>query len=373
VVEELGFQGVVITSQGMNLSPSVRSMGDAVGWHAYWQHPQFPNQAWDDRDWNVTDGSLTGTPPGILAAAALGRDPNKPLLVTEYQHAFPNRQSGEAPLCGAAMAAWQDFAALCLFDLGRIGADHATSWFATGAHPAKLANLIIAAALLRRGDLAPAPSQRITTLGRDSEPRRLALSAQAWKICDAGDLGVPGSDAVLHRLGLALGEGDIPAPPATAADNPALVWKPGLMTVITPRTVVAVGLRDGERVVLGKTAVTMAKTRCDWSTVAITTLTGDSLWSPGRHLIVATGETANRDQGWDPTPPGHGTGLGRGPILTEALRLRIEIPVPAERITLRPLDGAGLPGKPLAVTGSGSRTAVRITSGALWWEVTISP
>ena len=120
----------------------------------------------------------------VLALAGLSRQriKDKPFTVTEYQHPSPNYYGAEGPLLLAAYGGLQDWDGLWLFDYGHGNPGGATmgyvrSYFEIGQHPTKMANLLLAANLFRRGDTLPAAQEITMALTPDKELGLLLINA----------------------------------------------------------------------------------------------------------------------------------------------------------------------------------------------------
>lgn len=79
---------------------------DFVAMHAYWDHPRFPNKFWDKNDFRINDNSmLLDSHLGIIGKFHEAcRIKEKPCVVTEWNHCYPNRFSYETPVMLAADA-----------------------------------------------------------------------------------------------------------------------------------------------------------------------------------------------------------------------------------------------------------------------------
>lgn len=82
---------------------------DYIDDHSYWDHPQFPGEAWDLNNWRIDNQpqvmdeemrAITNAVSGLALA-------NKPFTISEYNHGFPNRYRSEMPHLLAAYSAYQ--------------------------------------------------------------------------------------------------------------------------------------------------------------------------------------------------------------------------------------------------------------------------
>ena len=140
-----------------------------------------------------------------MGGIANQRVKGRPHNVTEYQHPSPNTYGSEGPLLAAAYGALQDWDSLWMFDYLTGTSEYVTGFFDHGGHPGKMANNLLAAALFRRGDVAPALNEYTMAL---TPERGVAIAAEqgaAWSVGDGAHLGVPGSLALVSRLSLKIG------------------------------------------------------------------------------------------------------------------------------------------------------------------------
>lgn len=91
---------------------AVRRPHDVVDNHAYWDHPRFPVKEWS-LPYGFHGRALMGVKQGWrenpAAFMATSRHFGKPMMVTEYDHTFPNPGRSDAGLVAGAMAAFQDW------------------------------------------------------------------------------------------------------------------------------------------------------------------------------------------------------------------------------------------------------------------------
>ncbi|MDW8310220.1 MAG: carbohydrate binding domain-containing protein, partial [Verrucomicrobiales bacterium] len=255
-----GYSGIIFGTVMMNSPATVQSRLDVIDGHAYWQHPQFPGTPWDPVNWYVPNVSMVNTlgEDNALADLARQRIRGKPFTVTEYNHPQPMYYGAEAPLLLAAYAAFQDWDGVWLFDYGH-GQDATATmgcvrgFFDTAQHAGKMANLLLAANLFRRGDVRPATHEITLALTPDQEID-LLLNTWAWGVFSSRQLGVSGRLAFTNRLSVSIGTHAVgltnpPAPPAgnvVTSDTGELQWNlsrsgRGVVTINTPRTKALVG------------------------------------------------------------------------------------------------------------------------------------
>ncbi|MDX2186917.1 MAG: carbohydrate binding domain-containing protein [Opitutaceae bacterium] len=391
VKQTLGYKGIMWATIISNSPPNAQAGMDAIDSHSYWQHPVFPpGQDWSPEEWTVNNASMVNNPAGsTLAGVARQRVKGMPHNLTEYQHASPNTYGSEGPLLSAAYAALQDWDSLWMFAYTTTTAEFVTGFFDHGGHAGKMANNLLAAALFRRGDVAPA--QKVDTLAftPETEVEAARTKGAAWSVADGSHLGIPATLFAVNRIALAIGEaaqGPVSPPAAPSgnvltSDTGELVWdlstsNKGIVKVNTPRTKAVIGHVNGRTFTLGDVTIKPGDTRQDWCTIGLTML-GDGTFgdsSSGRALLVATGDQENTGQIWKSTSrTSVGTKWGSAPTLVEVIPATITLPYSAGQVKVWALDGTGARGNAVTVRDSGGKAEFDIgSSGAtLWYELVI--
>ena len=74
-----------------------QSQADYVDFHMYWDHPSYPN-GWSNIDFTLKNKSILLNPAGsTINNMQLHKVKNKPLVLSEYNHAYPYIFQSEAP------------------------------------------------------------------------------------------------------------------------------------------------------------------------------------------------------------------------------------------------------------------------------------
>ncbi len=372
-------------------TPTMMAEMDAVDTHAYWQHPRFPGRPWDPGNWHVINRSMVADPPGTIGRLALRRVAGKPHLVTEYNHSSPNDYSAEAPLLLAAYGALQDWDGLFLFSYSHRTDDWDAgtfrNFFDIDRPPAKMANLLPAAAMFLRGDVSPARQLVARDLSAERERELLRTQGRPWELVHLGQLGVPDHTPLIHRTAIRVGpceaQSDAEAPnplpgPIYKADTGQVIWTAvkgrEVVTVNSPRTRGLLGFTDGGEFSLSGVKIEPARSRLGWSTILLTVGEGEGFKAPARILLVATGEVTNTAMGWkDAAKTTVGRDWGRAPTLVEPVAAAITLPAAADDVTVRALDERGQPGEAVKVEDAGGAARFHIgrPHKTLWYEIVI--
>lgn len=389
-----GYNGLIFGTIMANSPATVQSRLAVVDGHAYWQHPQFPGTPWDAVNWYVPNVSLVNTlgDDNTLAGLARQRIRGRPFTVTEYNHPQPMYCGAEGPLLLAAYAGLQDWDGLWLFDYGP-GQDgtatmgYARSFFDTAQHSGKMANLLLAANLFRRGDVQPARSELTLALTPEQEVDLLAKT-WPWNIFSSSQLGLSGKYAFLRRLSTAVGEGAVgltnvpPAPSVNVlpSDTGELLWDlgtagRGVVTVNTPRTKAVVGHATNRVFNLGPVQLAPGTNLLGWGTYGLTLKTGEVFTNDCTALAIASGWWENTGQVWqDATKKSVGNQWGGPPMLVEVMPFTLTLPVPASAVSAWSLGPTGQRLAALPVTGTATNATLTVTTNAatLWHEIRVA-
>lgn len=389
-----GYAGLIFGSIMANSPATVQSRLDVVDGHAYWQHPQFPGAPWDPVNWFVPNVSMVNTlgDDNTLAGLARQRIQGKPFTVTEYNHPQPNYYGSEAPLLLAAYGSLQDWDGIWMFDYGH-GQDgtatmgYARSFFDTAQHSGKMANLLIAASLFRRGDVRPAAQEITMALTPDKEIDLLA-NTWAWGIFSSSQLGVSGKLAFTNRLSTSVGTNAIgltnppPAPSGNVltSDTGELKWdlataNRGVVTINTARTKAVLGYATNRIWNLGELTFTPGTNRLGWCSLGATLTRGTSFTNDCTALVVASGWWENTGQVWkNANQDSVGGNWGGPPILVEVVPFTLALPIGTNRISAWVLDERGQRKATLPVTGTVTNTIISVSTNtaSIWYEIEVA-
>jgi hypothetical protein len=391
----LGYSGLVTGTAIMNTPPGTHKQFDFADAHAYWQHPVFPAAEWDAVNWTVENQSMVNTFNNTLTGMAKQRIQGLPFTISEYQHASPNSFGSEGPLLVAAYGALQDWDGIMMFaydaaENDNWGAGYISDFFTINAHPTKMANMLIAANLFRRGDVAAAQSLLLMNFDPATELDILASKGSAWNVANGSHLNVPNDVPLTQRMALDVSanpQGQQSPPAASTAkkltaDTGELVWDlsvadRGLVTVNTAKTKSVVGYINNRAQQLGNVGIKVAATARNWATVSLTAMRGSFTESDSAAsiLVVATGDAENTNMQWkSPAKNSVGAQWGKAPTLVEVIPVTIDLPYASARTKAWILDETGQRKGELPVADNGGKAQLTLngTTGSLWYEIEVS-
>jgi len=260
------------------------------------------------------------------------------------------------------------------------------NFFDIHQHPTMMATLIPAAALFLRGDVMPARDTVEVALNKEQEIDALRHT-YAWKLVDAGDLGVSRETPLVHRVAIAA-EGRAPSAQALkpeaatgdrfVSDTSELCWdvsekERGAVTVNAVRSKAVIGFGGGKRFELGGVVIEPGPTRqAGWSAITVTAMEGEFGKRPCRMLVTATGEAENTHMGWkNPEHSSVGKDWGEAPTVVEGIPAKITLPFKAKSVAVWALDERGQRCTKLEVmadAGGHAVVAIGPAQRTIWYE-----
>ena len=405
IKNEIGYRGLVTCSQasyGGWAGIARESRTDWIDMHAYWQHPNFPGQAWDASNWNIPNTPMTGDAnTGTLLGLASHRVAGKPFTVSEYNHAAPNDYASETVPLIFSYAAAQDWDGVFLFDYNgdrnSWNSDKIRGYFDVDSDPNKMAFLPAMARAFLRGDIAPFAATTTLIVPRDHllELNAQARSSSIYNEDIAGEWrarGLTRADLTGSRVQLRLGldatgaatsaatgaEPKLERSGARGADQ-AWNWnfrgERGVVSVDAPATKVLVG-KIGDNFLVGPTqlgawGVADVKSSNQWAALTLTALDALPIQQSKSLLLTAMNRAENKGMAWNAERTSVGNNWGTGPAQIEGIGARIEINISAKRARVFQLSATGARGK---VQNSQLKNGVLSFQIApqddtVWWEI----
>ncbi|MBO7725769.1 MAG: hypothetical protein J6S40_04820, partial [Thermoguttaceae bacterium] len=387
--------------------------------HAYWHHPAFPHVPWDGKDWYIVNAAMTnsrtgGEPTRMSRNRLLGRA----LVVSEYDHAYPNLYGAEGNLMIAAVGAYQGWTGINQFAWSHgqnFEPDAQTFFFDMCGNQAKMVHLPACYAILQRGDVKSGPGKyiHVQDLSRADELRLISEYKTEWTpiqnrlsadptlsmVCWTGmrptDDGLktelPADSVNITSWDQLPEEFGCPEDGEIRNEFGELRWnwkepEGGFFTVDTQGVKVFTGFVRGRSFEFEGLTLTPGATRMDWTTVSLTaanlSAAGEKgTLAPGRYLLAATGLVRNTDavfkvyeEGKLTAASDYGGSGGESPVLCEGIPLTLELNgLSPERVSVYPLDEAG--DRREAVSAESSGTGCRVSLGpqykTLWYELVV--
>ena len=341
---------VPIVGTNWNVGPAdlaVQNRLDYIDNHAYWDHPSFPHQPWDSRDWLINNTPMVKTTDGgtiapLMAAVAAK---NKPYTISEYNHAFPNRYQTEAMLFIAAYASFHDVDGLMLFDYNGSSEDweidKVNGYFNINRNTAMMALAPSCAFAYRQGMIAKAA--RLLTLAY--APSDYLLLPKYDNSSWFGPSSFPRLLALQHAVRTETYASATPMdfsklPPAPTnpyvSDTQEIVWDTnGLLAVHAPQFIGVTGfLQNFAEQTVGSLKLQKAS---DFGTMTWIALTADVLPKSKLSLLTLSSKLQNSGMVWDGLRTVHER-WGQAPTLMYPLTVTAQLHIQADSLRLYPLD-----------------------------------
>jgi hypothetical protein len=347
--------------------------------HFYIDHYNFPNRAWDGRDWRQRNTTSSATGFATFLNMAATRELGRPFTLSEFNQPYPNIYAAEIDPTLAAFAAFQDWDALMHFawEHGREWDRDGPGGFNLNGDWSKWANVGQSAWIFRTGAVAPAKELVVIPLPPearlDSAEQKMNGNATRYLKASAGyDANV----AFVHRVGVATrASGALPdaAKSVSApyrADTGEMMFDPArrLLRIEAPQVAGIFGLAGDAAVTAGPVTieahgfVAFLTTALDGKPLArsehlLLSLPGYTL-KAGQKVVNYPGTT----DWWtlssnDDRPSGPYSG---GPVRMQ----RMDVTMKFRAMTVYPLDGAGKRMAPLA-----KGVSVRLNAETPWYEL----
>ena len=391
--KDLGFKGLITCSQasyGGWAGVARESRTDWIDMHAYWQHPNFPGQAWDAANWNIPNTPMTDSADaGTLLDLAAHRVVGKPFTVSEYNHAAPSDYASETVPLILGYAAAQDWDGVYLFDYNGNRDTWKTNaienFFSVHSDPNKLAMLPGMARAFLSGDIAPFQATTTLTVPRDELLKFNAQkrSAGVYDGMVAGDWrkwGLTRDDLLNSRVQLQLAAtGGEPKIVRSGARGGQWKWNfrgdRGVVTIDAPTAKSFVG-RVGDAFVVGPLqagtlGVAAIESPNDWAALSLIALDKLPVNQSKSLLLTAMNRAENTGMGWNADRTSVGDKWGEGPTQITVPRATISLQTRAKTARVFRLTPTGERG---AIANSSLKDGVLSfeigpDDKTVWWQI----
>lgn len=297
---------------------------DFAGGHTQWQHPIFlKNQPWTQppirlvntpmvlgeaanipykADWIETRNTLFRLAYGMTIA-------DKPFVISEYNHAFPNEYQSEFPLILSAYSSLQRWDGAVIHEyaarLQDLESQRLHNVFFIHNNPIVLTQMPVASLLFREGYIRPA-RERVEIPYTEQQAFQAFLECGADIYCVLEQRGIKPEMALVHGIdnrfpaaGLErAAEERLPGvrPPPYVSDTGELTWdmKRGLVLIDTDTVQAAVGFVGGQVIRLRYLTL---RTQTDFAAISLIALDGRPIPQSEKLLLTATSWVKNRNMG----------------------------------------------------------------------------
>jgi hypothetical protein len=382
--------------------------------HFYVDHYNFPNVAWDNRDWRIRDASNVGSGAVPFQNMAASRQAGRPFTVSEFNQNWPNTYGAEMDPALAAFARFQDWDAIMHFAYshGRLWDAGAPSGFDMNGDWTKFPGFGQSAWLFRSGAIAQGSNPIDLPV---SQHQRLRAGREKRNGNIPGFLtSVAGYDPFtpfVHPVRLVKdGEGDFP-PEAKGhqspykSDNSQLTFDRvnRRFLIHSPMAAGIYGFLGTNKVTAGAIDVELAESSRGFAALTLTPLDGLPIEESRRLLLSNPGAVFGTQPGTYPPrpqrmvnyqgqsdwwtvepdlsnrPSGQRSAAAR-PTWMEQVEMFFTLRTRAASLTVYPLDGSGnrlgvLTGENIVPVESGFRIHLQAEGQppSPWYEISTEP
>lgn len=374
--------GAKLMVAGTNFPPpSLATLQDQLGTdlvisNDYWDHPQIwkIGNDWDRVDWSPLDNrsQLRNPAANLIATKSWFAVAGKPLLITEWNHCFPNEFELEGVPLMAAYGALQGWSGMLQFDFDNIGlgADRIAR-YKVSRSPATLAQWVAGAPLFLRGDVSEATDSVIESVDSTKVfglPSYSSILQERWalpyaaKVRKRFDGPAAGNPDRWDRKGLR-DSGRITTPNRELD----LDSRQGTLAIRSGRTQGVVGALGGKEWIFPRLVFRLDN---PVASVLAVSADGKDLVASRRFYLVTSGPSRMKGQRFTTSRTGIKE-LGESPVQSQVLQGTIRIlGKDAAKATVRPLDGNGTAGTAIKLSATPDGASFDpSTSPALVYEI----
>ena len=350
--------------------------------HFYIDHYNFPNTAWDGRDWRIRDSSSVGAGLETFLNIAASRPAGQPYTVSEFNQPWPNTHAAEIDPTLAIFGAFQDWDSIMHFAYshGRNWDDGVPNGFNINGDWTKFPGFGQAAWLFRSGAVAAGGDTLDIPL---PAPMRFRAAREKWNNRIAAFLaastGYDPATALMRPVRLAVNVDEPFAPaavewPARASTGEFTYDREAKLFLLhAPQAAGVFGFTGASKVAAGAIDLELAPSARGFAALLLTALDGRPITESERLLVSLPGLTLRtqpesspeRPQAlvnypntsdWrtlEPEPaflgrPSGNMNGGSRPVWVERIECHLTLRSNAARLVVYPLDGAGKRPEPLS-------------------------
>jgi len=391
--EELHVKSPISGTQLYYGSKHVQAELDYCDDHAYWNHPSWPERAWDPTDWYIHNRSLVNwADTEIFTQLGTRRIAGKPHTISEYNHPMPNQYAAEGLPMLCAFSQFQGWNGIYQYTYSHQPhgePDKFTGYFDMIQQVGQLVHAPACANIMLRGDVSPA---KLTICGSMSPEAEIAAllkvrSPWPWQM-GFESVGLDSRLALIHATALdVLGERGLTSPALMptlkddqkvfVSDTGELTWNmehkgKGYFVLNTLKTKVFTGfVKDGFIDLGDGIGLAIGETRLGWATVTLTEL------APKHRLLAASGYMENTGMKFvkygleNDDRYTVNNNWGTGPVLCEGIKMTLVIPLTTGVSHVYALDVSGNRTEELGMNVSGANTIIGFGPyyKTLWYEI----
>lgn len=325
----------------------VQNVMDYIDNHAYWDHPQFPNQPWSPTDWKINNTPMLTSSSGTIENLFSGlMVKNKPYTVSEYNHAFPNQYQSELLTVITSYLSFNDADGLMLFPYSGTwdwSTDLVNSFFDIHRNTSLMGSYPLYSYVFRNRLLQPA-KKALTINYSKNDVLQMAYSAENWWSAHVPydkNLAYSQRIEILFDNDLDFNKQELPKATSSpfSLNEDELYWnKQGIFKINTPRFSSICGYLNnfaGEQ-----TDMLTLVMSSDFGSVNWLSLSDSSLDKSTLSLLSIGTKMMNTNMQWDGTTTVHNN-WGTPPSLVYPLELKLRLKTTYPALVCYPLNQLG--------------------------------
>jgi Carbohydrate binding domain/Secretion system C-terminal sorting domain len=321
--------------------------------HSYWDHPNFPGNAWDLNNWVQSNKSnLLSNAAGITAALNGMPLSNKPFTISEYNQPFPNIYQVEMMHEMLAYGSFHGMDGIMYFDYShepddKVANDFMGDFFAISRNSSVMALFPACAYAFRNGFIQESVKPvNITYNMNDINFSFQKDNDGRWGKYVPYDLKLQLTHSIrTQSYGSTAGFDPSVLPTVstnifqTDTKETTLNAQKGILTTVTPKIVAATGfLKDAANTVLGNMTLVSAS---DFGSIIWSSKDGKNLVDADTTLLTIASKTQNTGMIWNAANTSLSTNFGYAPTLTQGQDVKIRLNLTAKSLVLHTLSPKG--------------------------------
>ncbi len=327
----------------------VQNTLDYLDNHAYWDHPQFPNQPWSVTDWKINNIPMMTAGSSTIENLFNGLNvKNKPFTVSEYNHGYPNQFQAEMLPMITSYLAFNGADGIMFFTYSGTwdwNADKLDGYFDLHRNHSVMGGFPIFSYVFRNNLIGESEKSTVVNY-RKSDILKMPLQVEnSW----GTHTPFPKELSYTNKVELTFNE-DLPSdidnvPPATASpfslQNNQIYWdKKGIFKINTPKF----NSLSGQLSQNSGAATDQMKLESgsDFGSVSWLSLVDSTLSESSKSILFVGSKQINSNMIWDGTTTVHNN-WGRNPSLLAPLSISVKLKNKSEGLKVTPLDKRGNP------------------------------
>ncbi|MFA5803964.1 MAG: carbohydrate binding domain-containing protein [Melioribacteraceae bacterium] len=331
------------------------SGSDYIDNHAYWDHPQFPNNPWSQTDWLINNqpmvkDSYGGTMPDLFAGVPMV---GKPYTISEYNHAFPNRYQSEALLFLTGYSSFHGADGIMMFDYSgdrkNWNSDWVNGYFDIHRNSIYM-SLFPSCAFTFRNSLIDKSKNMIKI---NYTPEALYLFPKSvvndWHAATGYDHHLALRNAVRTESYTSSNQtnfNSLPSIPTnpykTDTDQITYNTSEGILTVASDKFNGAAGFLSSLKNTRVGDFVVIDFSTSDFGSMTWISLTNEKLSQSKKSLITLASKLQNSGMIWNSYNNSLNNNWGRNPTSIYPLNIKLDLNIYADSIKIYPLDSKGI-------------------------------